>query len=407
MNLKKTALAAAALIASASMPTLAHATDLTMYMFYTSERDFFESVIDAFEQEHPDVNINLEVFENTAYDAALRAAFASGDVPDIICVEPDARAVGMYPLIEANQLVDLTDLYQREGWTDTFFKSVLDQLAVDGKYYSVPTTLNNLSMFYNVDMLKKYGLEVPKTYAELENMAQVLGADNIYPIAFGNRFPQRGRDYFYMIAGQTDPSIIKQADRGDISWTDQRLVAAAQTMSNMVSDGIFMPGVNAMSFDEQNQAFYVGRAAMVFTGGWDIPTFNANKPEGFNYSIARFPVVMDGGTGTSPGGVGQNFAIPAGGDNVDIAKDFLAFMLSEPVQSRFVAERYTAAAYAAPNEAATDPNQKIINQLQETNVVPRVLLNAKVLDALGGAIQGVISQEITPEEAMQETEDAR
>lgn len=405
--LAKNAVAAAILLGGLSAPTLAQAADLRMYMFYTAERDFFQSVVDAYEAENPDVNITIELFENTAYDAALRAAFASGQVPDIMAVEPDARAVGMYPLIEAGQLADLTELYEREGWTENFFPDVLTQLSVDGKYYSAPTTLNNLSMFYNVDLLNEYGLEVPQTYDDLLHMAEVLGAEDVYPIAFGNRFPQRGRDYFYMIAGQSDPTIIKQADRGDIAWTDDRLIAAAQTMSNMVTDKIFMPGSNAMAFDEQNQAFYVGRAAMVFTGGWDIPTMNASKPEDFNYAIARFPVVVEGGTGVSPGGVGQNFAIPVKGENVEVAKDFLAFLLSEPIQSRFVAERFTAAPYAKPNEAATDPNQILINELQAENVVPRVLLNASALEALGSAIQGVLVQEISADEAMQEVEDAR
>ena len=55
----------------------------------------------------------------------------------------------------------------------------------------------------------------------------------------------------------------------------------------------------------------------------------------------------------------------------------------------------------------TDPLQVKFNELQSKNVVPRVLLNAKALEALGGALQGVIAGDITAEQGMQEVEDAR
>ncbi|WDR01959.1 extracellular solute-binding protein [Devosia algicola] len=91
------------LVAGALMTTMASAQDLTMYTFYTTDVPYYETVIAAYEAANPGVTINVEVFQNTAYDAALRTAFAGGDIPDIISVEPDARAVGMYPLIEAGQ----------------------------------------------------------------------------------------------------------------------------------------------------------------------------------------------------------------------------------------------------------------------------------------------------------------
>ncbi|WDR01961.1 extracellular solute-binding protein [Devosia algicola] len=190
-------------------------------------------------------------------------------------------------------------------------------------------------------------------------------------------------------------------------WTDPILVEAAQKLKDMVSDGIFMPGINGMNADEQNQAWYVGRAAMVLSGPWDIVPYTTNAPEGFDLKVMRFPPLFDGvKQGTSPGGVGKNYAVPKG-DNVEAAKDFLAYLLSPEVMKGYVEANRIIAPYSGPNDDTTDPLLQVFIENQKTNLVPRVLLNADVLEALGGAIQGVLSDEITPTEAMQEVEDAR
>ncbi len=388
-------------------PALAEPVKLTMFTFYTTDVPFYEQVIADYEKMHPDVTITINTYENTTYDAALRTAFSSGNIPDLICVEPDARAVGMYPLIDANLLAPLNDLYEREGWDKKFFDSVLTQLNIDGTYYSVPVSVNNFSLFYNATMLKKYGLDLPNSYADLKHMAEVLGKDGIYPISFGNQFPQRGRDYFYMIAGQLDHQIIRKADSGEIPWTDARLVSAAQKLKDMADDGIFMPGINAMSIPQNNEAYLTGRSAMVLSGPWDIKPFEVGAPEGMEVGLMRFPPVFDGvKEGVSPGGVGKNYAVPKAG-HVEAAKDFLAYLESEPVLSEYVRQLGIIAPYAEPNSVVTDPLQIKFNELQATNVVPRVLLNANELDALGSALQGVIAGDITAEEGMQEVEDAR
>ncbi|WDR01960.1 hypothetical protein PSQ19_14860 [Devosia algicola] len=79
---------------------------------------------------------------------------------------------------------------------------MLRQLNVDGTFYSVAVDVNSFQLFYNQAMLDKYGVEPPESYGDLKHMAEAMNPDDVYPIAFFNRFPQRGRDYFYMIAGQ-------------------------------------------------------------------------------------------------------------------------------------------------------------------------------------------------------------
>ncbi len=405
MKMRSVLLAAA--FALAAVPVVAAPVKLTMYTFYTTDVPYYKQVIADYQKDHPDVTISVDTFENTTYDAALRTAFSSGHIPDLICVEPDARAVGMYPLIAANLLAPLNDLYTKDGWDKSFFDSVLKQLDVDGKYYSAPVSVNNFSLFYNATMLKKYGLSLPNSYADLKHMAEVLKKDGIYPISFGNQFPQRGRDYFYMIAGQLDHAIIKDADSGKIPWTDKRLVSAAQKLKDMADDGTFMPGINAMSIPQNNDAFLTGRAAMVLSGPWDIKPFEVGAPKGMEVGLMRFPPVFDNvKEGVSPGGVGKNYAIPVGGQ-VGPAKEFLSYLMSEKVLEGYVRQLGIIAPYAAPNKIVTDPLQVKFNELQSVNVVPRVLLHAKVLEALGSALQGIIAGDISAEEGMQEVEDAR
>ena len=55
---------------------------------------------------------------------------------------------------------------------------------LDGRLYGVPCGSNCLALYYNEDMLKAAGCEVPTTWEELKTVAAACTKDNVYGIAF-------------------------------------------------------------------------------------------------------------------------------------------------------------------------------------------------------------------------------
>lgn len=57
---------------------------------------------------------------------------------------------------------------------DDFMKPFLDACSLDGKLYAMPINQDCSILMYRADLFKKYNLNVPKTFEDLENCAKVI-----------------------------------------------------------------------------------------------------------------------------------------------------------------------------------------------------------------------------------------
>ncbi|WED23477.1 extracellular solute-binding protein [Vibrio sp. JC009] len=110
------------------------------------------------------------------------------------------------------QLQPITDLvkkYWDEYKLSDIPKEVWDLATVDGEIYAVPLQMNMQQFFYRQDILDKYSLSVPKTYADvLANAEKLQEAGFKYPISqamgkgwnlateFTNIYLSLGGEYF-------------------------------------------------------------------------------------------------------------------------------------------------------------------------------------------------------------------
>ena len=51
---------------------------------------------------------------------------------------------------------------------------LLDGAKIDGKQYGIPFNKSTEMLFYNADLLKEYGVEVPKTLEELKEASKTI-----------------------------------------------------------------------------------------------------------------------------------------------------------------------------------------------------------------------------------------
>jgi len=142
-----------------------------------------EKIIAKFEEENPDIKIKLNTPTGSAQQGtdpfAIRVA--SGDVPDIFTEWPCLPE--HVERSRAGILMDLSDL----NAINNVEASVLQQISVDGKYYSLPLSLNTTAVAYNRKLFQENGWEVPKTYDELIALCEKIQAAGMTPFVFGDR----------------------------------------------------------------------------------------------------------------------------------------------------------------------------------------------------------------------------
>lgn len=137
------------------------------------------------------VHIN---FEHPLESSAFNVMFASGEYPDMIEHDWSSYPGAEKKACEDGILIDLTDMMEEHAPNYlNFIKNevpeALPWITTDGRFY----TITNLASYDNYtsvggllirkDLLDKYGLEVPKTILDWENVLSVFKANGVkYPV---------------------------------------------------------------------------------------------------------------------------------------------------------------------------------------------------------------------------------
>ncbi|NRF93732.1 carbohydrate ABC transporter substrate-binding protein [Paenibacillus frigoriresistens] len=120
-------------------------------------QDVYRQIINDFTKENPSIAVNIQ-FPGSAYENNMKVKMAANDLPDVFDTHGWAQVrYGEY-------LADLKDEPWAKQMTDTIKDVVTDK---KGKVYVLPVSEAKDGIMYNVDMLKKYNIEVPQTLDEL------------------------------------------------------------------------------------------------------------------------------------------------------------------------------------------------------------------------------------------------
>lgn len=136
------------------------------------EDDIWASVIEGFNKENPDIQVE---FLNVAWDSVVEketAAFAAGSGPDI------SFQTEQFPLYAKNGYLLSLDEYADEAKLAGYPESALQYCTNDGKLMGIPFIALNSVMFYNKDLFQEAGItEVPTTWEEMRDAAKKLTLD--------------------------------------------------------------------------------------------------------------------------------------------------------------------------------------------------------------------------------------
>lgn len=148
---------------------------VTMWSFPLSGDDaaLFDSIIAKFNEQYPDVTIDIQHLPwNGRYEKML-TAIAGGEAPNVVYLN-DFQV----PLFaETDNLVPITDLYTQEELEATYTEGALNAVSSNGTVYALPILQNSLGYLYNVDLFEAAGLDPdnpPATWDELKDAVAKL-----------------------------------------------------------------------------------------------------------------------------------------------------------------------------------------------------------------------------------------
>jgi multiple sugar transport system substrate-binding protein len=313
----------------------------------------------------------------------------SGQLPNIGMMDnPD-----MASFAKMGILLDITDKVNKWGQKNQFFEGPLKSCTLDGRIYGLPQNSNCLALFYDVDMLKAAGVEVPKTWDELSTACAKLTKPGVYGLAISAPKNEEGTFQFmpWFISAGADISSLNSPGA----------IKSLAFLTDLLKKGYMSKEVINMTQADVCNAWIAGKTAMMINGPWNIPLIQKNAPNK-KWAVALVP--KDQKYASVLGG--ENFGICKGTD-IDAAFDFLKYLDSKEVSAKFclAAGKFSPRkdSMASSEKWTKDPVLSVFSKAME-GAMPRGPHPRwpEVSNAISSAMNEAFTGAKSPDEAMNE-----
>lgn len=295
-----------------------------------SVEDALISVIEGFEEQYPNVDVDYEIKADGDYYSLLQTAVQSGSGPDLFWTHGNATST-MADYVDNGVLKDLTDAVDFSNISD----AAMELSLIDGKAYSVPwLTMDTRAVFYNKDMFEEHGWSIPTTFTEFEELLAAIKETGITPVSLAYDPWTLLFVYEPVLSGYDPDYTAALREYTDVTATDAPAREAMQKLVDWSDAGYF--GDNWFGVVENSSqilAFTTGNAAMNIAGSWDASTISMNNPA-LNFGAFEIPS-EDGVTGLV-GTSANGFSVSANATDMDAALAFANYCATLDAQTRWV-----------------------------------------------------------------------
>ncbi len=314
-TLRRVGLAAAGLLALglAARPAAAAPPVVVTLWSWTPVTPTMNAMVAAIEKAHPGIEVRATIQPHTADFTAMKAAAASGTLPDIIGLPPGAYTQEYRP-----HLQDLTATAEGawgKDWQTHFAPALLTEARLgnpkgDPAFYMLPEEAQVINIWYNRDVFKKVGIAgPPHSFDQMIADAAKLRAKGYIPFYQGGATGLFDGWMFMQIAAQTDLHDLLAAQQGAPVWDKPGMIAAARAWQRLFTAHVVQPGaLAALQYPTGANLFAAGRVGMISLGSWWLQEtgLSSNPPlkTMSGYGIFFFPALTAQGQASPPlGGI--------------------------------------------------------------------------------------------------------
>lgn len=226
------------------------------------EAEIWEGIIEQFNVEYPDIEVEFLVVPWDSVNPKELAAFAAGSPPDV------SFQVEQYlTYAQSGKLVDVGQLMSAEKRA-AYPQGALDYCTYDGQLMGVPFVALNSVMFYNKDLFTEAGVVPPTTWDELIEVGQKLTKDtdgdgvvDQYAMLFPTK-PNLDQWVGVTFIEQAGGDLWNK-DVTNIGFNNEAGITGLQFISDLFNVYGIVPPIDTFSSNEEEaSAFYTGKVAM-------------------------------------------------------------------------------------------------------------------------------------------------
>lgn len=370
-------------------------------------------IVDSFEAENPNIDIQDELLYDEAYHQKVVARLASGDVPHLAYMGADARWGA--PWAEAGQQFD------HRPYIDASFYDLelIPPMGPNGEIYEIPIGTSNMTtvLFMNEVLVNDLGFDAPETYEDIVAMVPAAKAAGLEVISFdGADGWAWGSCLMSAVVARIsgDPHWVSKAVAGQESFTDPEFVNSLSVINRMLDDGVLSSKSVLVDYGANISTFSNREALFMIQGQWVAGSIDpAVQEETVMMAFPAFPGEEPNVAGSVAAAISVGYGITqAGAEDPavrDAAMKFIQFFNSEVE----VTQRLRDGGIVAPVLLGYDPPSDLPSIVQQKVVLAQTVIYTDVIDAflsgaandaLNAGMQKIAAGDATPEEVAAEVE---
>ncbi|HSL46972.1 MAG TPA: extracellular solute-binding protein [Anaerolineales bacterium] len=286
-----------------------------------------KALIDAYTAQHPNVTITVELRpQGSEGDNIVKTRLATGEMTDLFFYNSGSLLQALQP---ADTLVDLTD----EPFMDNVVDSFKSAVSQNGRVYGVPSeTGMGGGILYNKKVYEELGLSVPTTWEEFAANNEAIKAAGIAPViqTYGDTWTSQLfvlADYYNV--QQAHPNFAEDYTNNEAKYaTTPEAMAGFQYLQEGFEKGWWQQDYATAKYDQGLQLLASGEGVHYPMLTFALSTIATNFPD----QVKDIGFFAQPGTNASQNGatiwMPAATYIPQTSQNIEAAKDFLAFIAS-------------------------------------------------------------------------------
>jgi raffinose/stachyose/melibiose transport system substrate-binding protein len=304
---------------------------LTFVIANTVDAAPFNQIFKEFETKTGN-KVELQALPGGDFDNMMKTRFSTGDFPDLFLMQPGPK---QYVKLRASET--LREWSGDKAVWDRIIPTMKDfQADANKKIYGVPFGATGMmGVYYNKDIFQKAGVQPPKNYADMIEIAKKIKAAGVTPFyeAVKDGWPPQVF-YFTGWVSNVDPVIgdagVQNLEKNALKLADIPALKDLFTKQKELKElGLIQANPLAGTFDELQNKIGEGTVGMAFMLDGIIPQLEKKFGKEFvtnKVGFFPFPSATDAGTAmiTPP----NQLMIPTKAKNAEVAAELVKFMIS-------------------------------------------------------------------------------
>lgn len=162
---------------------------ITLATLNANYRVALEQIARSYERLHPGIRVEITIV-GQGFETWIRTRFAAGGdlIPDIYNVNYTAGYQEQGRLVWIEDYLDQTNPYTGAPWRDSLDMALIERYKWLDRIYILPLDFIEVGVFYNQDIFREVGVDVPETWEEFLDTCERIRQAGYVPVAMAGNY---------------------------------------------------------------------------------------------------------------------------------------------------------------------------------------------------------------------------